>query len=179
MAGLTIGPDSMLKAPITSAYLGAVSNAWAQIEVEAASFMEHLVSEPYHRPPFGILDPIGPAIFGALHTWHQRWAMIRTMLKIRLTPTQYERFRVRFEKLTATLDGAAKIRNTLVHSIWAYTDEHEECLMQSKPYSLLEDSGKAPILIGHDRLRGDILKIQNARHELARFVLEVKNRAKS
>lgn len=171
------GPSAMLREPETAAHLGAISNAWAMIEARAADFMAYMVSEPNFTDDQRRMDPLGTDLFSALLTWKQRWAIMRTILKTRLTDKEWKSFSKRFETLSAALAKAAKLRNTLVHSIWGQSDAHKGCLIRATPYLIVEEILRDEAqVVDQATLMEHVTQLQDALHLLESFYDDVRRR---
>lgn len=173
--GFTFGADAVLMNPEVSAYLAAISNAWALVEAHLANFIEYMVSEPILTDTNRAIDPLGMELFKEYKNVNQRLDLLKTILRLRLTPDEYAEIKDELQGLRGALLAAAEKRNDYIHSIYGYSEEQPDVLQKSKPYSLMVDILN-PTFVGATTLEAVVRQISDTGETLQRFDSKVRRR---
>lgn len=175
MPGFTFGANAVLKNPEVSAWLAAISNSWALVEAHLADFTAYMVSEPSLTETHRLMDPLGMELYESFKNLSQRWDLLKTVLRLRLTKEEYVEIKTEFDALRRAIFAASEKRNDYVHSIYGYSDKHPDALQKSKPYSIMVDSF-SPTLVTAETLAPVVQEISNAGEALQVFESRVRRR---
>lgn len=175
MPGFSFGANAVLKNPEVSAWLAAISNAWALVEAHLSDFVTYMVSEPSLTDTHRLIDPLGTELYQSFKNLSQRWDLLKTVMRLRLTKDEYDAIKTDFESLRRTIFAASEKRNDYVHSIYGYSEKHPDALQKSKPYSIMVDTFN-PTLVTVEALMPVVQEISDAGEALQAFEGRVRRR---